>query len=125
MRCHTNAALWAPLIDDRSFLSWLVKPPSEIALPPNIVLANRLEDLWRENSNATLQDLEKPGVDDEPQSILLCYEDAYQYQNSFGPLVKIEADISIEGKPNTNGHHCEVGSRPEPKEGDVVRTSQA
>jgi regulator of nonsense transcripts 1 len=39
-----------------------------------------------------LEDLEKPGVDDEPQSILLRYEDAYQYQNIFGPLVKIEAD---------------------------------
>jgi regulator of nonsense transcripts 1 len=34
----------------------------------------------------------KPGVDDEPQPILLRYEDAYQYQNIFGPLVKIEAD---------------------------------
>ncbi|KAG9127213.1 ATP-dependent helicase NAM7 [Ceratobasidium sp. 392] len=53
---------------------------------------NRLEDLWRENANATLEDLEKPGVDDEPQPILLRYEDAYQYQNIFGPLVKIEAD---------------------------------
>jgi regulator of nonsense transcripts 1 len=53
---------------------------------------NRLEDLWRENSKATLEDLEKPGVDDEPQVILLRYEDAYQYQNIFGPLVKIEAD---------------------------------
>lgn len=31
-------------------------------------------------------------MDDEPQPILLRYEDAYQYQNIFGPLVKIEAD---------------------------------
>ena len=53
---------------------------------------NRLEDLWRDNANATLEDLQKPGVDDEPQSILVRYEDAYQYQNIFGPLVKIEAD---------------------------------
>ena len=53
---------------------------------------NRLEDLWRDNANATLEDLQKPGVDDEPQSILTRYEDAYQYQNIFGPLVKIEAD---------------------------------
>ncbi len=48
--------------------------------------------MWRENANATLEDLEKPGVDDEPQSVILRYEDAYQYQNIFGPLVKIEAD---------------------------------
>lgn len=91
-----NATLWAPLIDDRSFLSWLVKPPSEAeqlrSRQISFAQINRLEDLWRENANATLEDLEKPGVDDEPQPILLRYEDAYQYQNIFGPLVKIEAD---------------------------------
>src|SRR6267154_1817622 len=91
-----NAALWAPLIDDRSFLSWLVKPPTETEQLRSRQISfnqiNRLEDLWRENANATLEDLEKPGVDDEPQPILLHYEDAYQYQNIFGPLVKIEAD---------------------------------
>ena len=91
-----NAALWAPLIDDRSFLSWLVKPPSETEQLRSRQISfnqiNRLEDLWRENANATLEDLEKPGVDDEPQSIIVHYEDAYQYQNIFGPLVKIEAD---------------------------------
>ncbi|KAG1890848.1 RNA helicase-domain-containing protein [Suillus subluteus] len=91
-----NASLWAPLIDDRSFLSWLVKPPTETEQLRSRQISfnqiNRLEDLWRENANATLEDLEKPGVDDEPQPILLHYEDAYQYQNIFGPLVKIEAD---------------------------------
>ncbi|TFK36345.1 RNA helicase-domain-containing protein [Crucibulum laeve] len=91
-----NASLWAPLIDDRSFLSWLVKPPSETeqlrSRQISFAQINRLEDLWRDNANATLEDLEKPGVDDEPQPILLRYEDAYQYQNIFGPLVKIEAD---------------------------------
>ena len=91
-----NASLWAPLIDDRSFLSWLVKPPSETEQLRSRQIAfvqiNRLEDLWRENANATLEDLEKPGVDDEPQHVITQYEDAYQYQNIFGPLVKIEAD---------------------------------
>jgi regulator of nonsense transcripts 1 len=91
-----NASLWAPLIDDRSFLSWLVKPPSETEQLRSRQISfqqiNRLEDLWRENANATLKDLEKPGVDDEPQHVLPRYEDAYQYQNIFGPLVKIEAD---------------------------------
>lgn len=91
-----NASLWAPLIDDRSFLSWLVKPPSETEQLRSRQISfqqiNRLEDLWRENANATLEDLEKPGVDDEPQSVIVHYEDAYQYQNIFGPLVKIEAD---------------------------------
>ncbi|GAA5960581.1 hypothetical protein JCM8115_003232 [Rhodotorula mucilaginosa] len=87
---------WSPLIEDRSFLSWLVKVPSEQeqlrARPITFHQINKLEELWRDNANATLEDLEKPGVDDEPQPILLRYEDAYQYQNIFGPLVKIEAD---------------------------------
>lgn len=87
---------WSPLIEDRSFLSWLVKVPSEQeqlrAQPITFHQINKLEELWRDNANATLEDLEKPGVDDEPQPILLRYEDAYQYQNIFGPLVKIEAD---------------------------------
>ena len=48
--------------------------------------------LLQENPDATLEDLEKPGVDEEPQQVLLRYEDAYQYQNIFGPLVKLEAD---------------------------------
>ena len=66
--------MWAPLIDDRSFLSWLVKPPSEAeqlrSRQISFAQINRLEDLWRENANATLEDLEKPGVDDEPQSCI-------------------------------------------------------
>ncbi|GAA5978371.1 hypothetical protein JCM10908_004330 [Rhodotorula pacifica] len=87
---------WSPLIEDRSFLSWLVKVPSEQeqlrARQITFHQINKLEELWRDNANATLEDLEKLGVDDEPQPILLRYEDAYQYQNIFGPLVKIEAD---------------------------------
>lgn len=105
---------WSPLIEDRSFLSWLVKVPSEQeqlrARQITFHQINKLEELWKDNAAATLEDLEKPGVDDEPQPILLryvlrlpsisshsrfsnySYEDAYQYQNIFGPLVKIEAD---------------------------------
>ena len=69
---------WSPLIEDRSFLSWLVKVPSEQeqlrARPITFHQINKLEELWRDNANATLEDLEKPGVDDEPQPILLRYD---------------------------------------------------
>ncbi|GLJ46454.1 hypothetical protein SUGI_0979100 [Cryptomeria japonica] len=87
---------WLPLIDDRCFLQWLVKVPSEQEqLRARHVTAqqiNKLEELWKTSPEATLEDLEKPGVDDEPQSVALKYEDAYQYQNVFAPLVKLEAD---------------------------------
>lgn len=39
---------------------------------------NKIEELWKTNPDATLEDLEKPGVDDEPQPVQPKYEDAYQ-----------------------------------------------
>lgn len=92
-----DTAKWQPLIEDRSLLSWLVPPPTEQEqlrsrhLSPQTIV--KLEELWKENPSATLADLEKGvGVDDEPAPVLQRYDDAYQYQNVFGPLVKIEAD---------------------------------
>ncbi|KAI3756474.1 hypothetical protein L1987_56295 [Smallanthus sonchifolius] len=87
---------WCPLIDDRCFLQWLVKVPSETeqlrARQISAQQINKVEELWKTNPDATLEDLEKPGIDDEPQSVALKYEDAYQYQNVFAPLIKLEAD---------------------------------
>ncbi|GAB2296615.1 Regulator of nonsense transcripts 1-like protein [Dionaea muscipula] len=87
---------WCPLIDDRCFLPWLVKVPSEQeqlrARQISAQQINKIEELWKTNPDATLEDLEKPGVDDEPQPVVLKYEDAYQYQNVFAPLIKLEAD---------------------------------
>jgi len=87
---------WQPLIENRSFLSWLVAVPPDAEqmrarqLAPQQIA--KLEELWKDNANATLVDLEKPGVDEQPAPVLLHYEDAYQYQRTFAPLVKIEAD---------------------------------
>ena len=104
--CHINSFVsyhssrdpsqWQPLIQDRCFLTWLVKIPSEQeqlrARQITAQMINRLEELWKNNPDATIADLEKPGIDEEPQQCSLRYEDAYQYQNIFGPLVKMEAD---------------------------------
>ncbi|KAJ6794198.1 regulator of nonsense transcripts 1-like protein [Iris pallida] len=87
---------WCPLIDDRCFLQWLVKIPSEQeqlrARQISAQQINKVEELWKTNPDASLEDLEKPGIDDEPQPVALKYEDAYQYQNVFAPLIKLEAD---------------------------------
>jgi len=88
---------WQPLIEDRSFLPWLVCVPTDAEqlrarhlTPPMIA---KLEEMWKDNAAATIEDLEKAaGIDDDPAPVLLKYDDAYQYQNVFGPLVKIEAD---------------------------------
>ncbi|XP_057773519.1 regulator of nonsense transcripts 1 homolog [Salvia miltiorrhiza] len=87
---------WCPLIDDRCFLQWLLKVPSEQeqlrARQISAQQINKIEELWKTNPDASLEDLEKPGVDDEPQPVVPKYEDAYQYQNVFAPLIKLEAD---------------------------------
>ncbi|TMW64981.1 hypothetical protein Poli38472_009148 [Pythium oligandrum] len=87
---------WLPLIEDRSFLPWLVKVPSEHeqlrARQITSTQIAKLEELWRENPLATVEDLDRPGIDDEPTSVETKYDDGYQYQNIFGPLVKMEAD---------------------------------
>lgn len=87
---------WQPLIADRSFLSWLVKIPSDAdqlrARQLTAQQLNSLEELWKENPEASLEDLERPGLDEELQRVLLRYVDGYQYRNIFGPLVKLEAD---------------------------------
>lgn len=88
---------WQPLIEDRSFLNWLVQPPTDAEqlrarhlTPPMIA---KLEEMWKETPGATVADLEKGvGVDDEPHPVLLKYDDPYHYQNIFGPLVKMESD---------------------------------
>jgi regulator of nonsense transcripts 1 len=70
-----DTSSWSPLIEDRQFLSWLVKVPTEaeVARARQITWAqiNKLEELWKDDAAATLDDLEKPGIDDEPQPILL------------------------------------------------------
>ena len=88
---------WHPLIDDKCFLSWLVKPPTDQEQSRsrhlNSTQIAKLEELWREHPHATLEDLEKPGtLDDEPQPVVLHYEDAYHYRSIFSPLVQLEAD---------------------------------
>ena len=53
---------------------------------------NKLEELWKSKPDAKFEDLEKPGVDDEPLKVQFTYDDAYYYQNILSPLVKLEAD---------------------------------
>lgn len=66
---------WKPLIHDRSFLAWLVKAPAEAeqrrARQISTQQMAKLEELWKDNVDASFQDLERPGVDEEPQQVLL------------------------------------------------------
>jgi regulator of nonsense transcripts 1 len=96
-----DLTMWEPLIQDRTFLHWLVPPPSEreAARARHVTpsQAAALEILWRTDPAATFTDLLRaeaeglgPGADVLP--VQLRYDDGFQYQNVFGPLVKLEAD---------------------------------
>lgn len=115
-----DTSRWQPLIEDRSFLSWLVAQPTDQEqlrarhLSPQMIA--KLEELWKENANATITDLEKAAnIDDEPAPVLLRYDDAYQYQNVFGPLVKIEADYDrkLKESQSPGQSDCPLGCGPQ------------
>ena len=122
-----TAGQWEALIQDRCLLPWLVKVPSDLeqarARKISAVQINKLEELWKDNPDATrpgpagrspaafavsavdrlsvsgafcmratgaqrpfsggvwrgaVEDLDKPGVDDELPPVQLRYDDACQ-----------------------------------------------
>ncbi|CAL8104829.1 unnamed protein product [Calicophoron daubneyi] len=92
---YWDPSQWQPIIQGRQFLSWLVKVPSEEAQAKARQITaqqiNRLEEMWKENPQAAVEDLEKPGTDKEVDPVLLRYESSLQYRETFKPLVKLEA----------------------------------
>jgi len=104
---------WKPLIADRSFLSWLVKIPSDAemlrARQVSAAEISRLEDLWKENVEADFGDLQKAAVSEESVApVALRYVDGYHYQNIFGPLVKMEADYDRKVKESQTQENVDV-----------------
>jgi regulator of nonsense transcripts 1 len=103
---------WQPLIEDRSFLSWLVKVPTEKEQLRSRQITtsqiNLLEDLWRENPSATFFDLDKPGIDEDAVPTLLRYEDGYNFQNILAPLIKLEAEYDRRMKENQRHENLSV-----------------
>lgn len=68
------------IAEDRAFVPWLVTVPSDAELlrarhitPAQIT---RLEEAWKTNTKATVDDIDKPGEDDEPHHVALKYATA-------------------------------------------------
>ena len=91
-------AQWHPLIQDRKFLPWLIKAPSDKHLLRARDISQgqmtKMEELWKKEPEARFADLDRPDApeDEEMAPTLLQYEDGFHYQNVLAPLVKIEAD---------------------------------
>lgn len=104
---------WHPLIQDRKFLPWLIKVPSDkvIVRARDVSAAQmtRLEELWKTEPEARFADLDRPDVEEhEMAPTLLQYEDGYHYQNVLAPLVKMEADYDKQIKENLTADSIRV-----------------
>lgn len=103
---------WLPLIDDKCFLPWLVKQPSEEEQIRSKYITQdqmfKLEEMWRDNPKADLNDLVKQGEDDEPEPVRLRYEDSTQYFNTFAPLIKIESEHDRKLKESQNQENVSI-----------------
>ncbi|KKA29397.1 hypothetical protein TD95_003859 [Thielaviopsis punctulata] len=94
---------WQALVEERTFLHWLVHVPSEDEKVRSRHITSeqmaKLEALWNINPNSSIADLENPDVDeDEPLPVLLSYEGSYHYNSVFGPLVTMESEYDKELK---------------------------
>ncbi|KAG7844705.1 hypothetical protein KL919_003748 [Ogataea angusta] len=91
-----NTANWQSLIEDRALLPWVAKPPSEEekleAQPITSLQITKLETKWKQDKDATIDDMEETEMEEELEPILMRYSDAFQYQRSFAPLVQYEAN---------------------------------
>ncbi|GEQ66483.1 hypothetical protein JCM33374_g146 [Metschnikowia sp. JCM 33374] len=95
MNWETNE--WQPLIDGRSLLSWVapVPPPDQMAetRPITSESIRKLEAQWRMNKDANISDIDH--MEDPAENllpVLLRYNDAATYHNSWVPLVEAEAE---------------------------------
>lgn len=97
-----DTSQWDPLVVDRSFIPWLVPVPSdnEIARARHITPAQmtKLEELWKDMPDATIDDLNNPTTEQDIPQVALRYDDGFQYQRCFGPLVMIEAEYDRKQK---------------------------
>jgi regulator of nonsense transcripts 1 len=103
---------WQPLIEDRAFVPWLVRIPTEQEEMRAKQISNnqisKLEDAWRTNPRATLFEVEMPGVEEEIIPMLLSYEDGYNYQNIIAPLINLEAEADRQAKESRRFENISV-----------------
>lgn len=105
---HWDPTTWLPLIEERQLLSWLVEVPDKKSRRAVKGMKRdltgkqiaQLEELWKENPEATLESMLKGnGQSNSEFSMLpLQFADGEDYIASYLPLVRAEARCSKEMK---------------------------
>jgi len=110
---------WKPIINDRSFIGWLLQSPSqrdsERVKDICAAQANRLEDYLRDqgessggNDIALLNELDERNAYHTLKNVPLRYESPSQYREIFGPLIKMEAEYDRQMKEARNQENIHV-----------------
>jgi regulator of nonsense transcripts 1 len=101
-----DAEDWKSLISEKQIVPWLLKVPShQQQMRVRQITTSRitrLEELWKEHPEATVEDLDRPGIDEDPEPVRLRYEDGNQYFDILNPLVALEADYDRKVKEAMN-----------------------
>jgi hypothetical protein len=83
---------WEPIIRDRAFLSWVVSSPSmeeeKKAMEISPAQIHKLEDLWKESPDGKLEDLDKPGQEDDVARCQFMYV-------SFSPFLSLSSAAQL------------------------------
>jgi regulator of nonsense transcripts 1 len=104
---------WQALIENRQFLPWVATVPTEEELMGAKMITHqqiiKLESQWRLNREATIEDIENtPAENEEVLPILMRYNDAFQYQRSFAPLINMESQYDKNLKESQALEHISV-----------------
>ncbi|CUM68337.1 uncharacterized protein PRCAT00006059001 [Priceomyces carsonii] len=108
-----DTSQWQSLIENRQLLLWVASEPSEEDIENSKIVSHsqitKLETQWKLHRDATIDEIEtNDDGDEEVLPILLRYDDAFQYQRSFAPLVKLEADANKALKESQALEHIQV-----------------
>ncbi|CAH6719195.1 ATP-dependent helicase Nam7p [[Candida] jaroonii] len=113
-----DSTSWKPLIEERQFLSWISSIPTEDdSINARMITYQQmyqLESGWRNDKDITFNDLNHSSdKKDDPSETttlptLMRYNDGYQYQASFGPLVKLESDYDKQLKEAQNLDNLQI-----------------
>ena len=108
-----DLSLWQPLIEERSFVPWLVEVPDiaseDFFAPLTNQQINQLEELWRSNPQASLDDADKAITAElAMEPVTLSFDDAFHYQRVFEPLVDLEAEFDHKVKDSQSSLNVSV-----------------
>lgn len=93
-----DTSKWQPLIEERSFLSWLVKIPNEQessrSRKVNLNIISKLEESWKLDPETNVEQvLNSNLINLQPDPVLNQFDDAFEYKDIFETLVELEAQV--------------------------------